>query len=169
MKIIEAINILAPLSGALADIKTAYKRYCKKYHPDVNPDGLEMMKLGNLAFDMLKKNLDLVEREFPKFQEEAQQNENIAEAIAEIFTHIRHFPNIKIEVCGTWVWVEGDTKPIKEQLSALHFRWAFKKKKWAWHPATYVKRNRKGEWDMEKIRNTWGSTNLNTEPLKAVA
>ena len=37
---------------------------------------------------------------------------------------------IEIEVCGSWVWVSGDTKPHKERLKALGFCWHSKKHCW---------------------------------------
>ncbi len=31
---------------------------------------------------------------------------------------------------GSWIWVSGDTKEIKEKLKELGFKWASKKKMW---------------------------------------
>ncbi len=168
MKVIEAINILEPLNATLDAIKTAYRTFTKKYHPDINPDGLEMMKLGNIAYDMLMKNLEYLEREFCTLNDQAHEYENIAVEIQKIFSKIRHFENIKAEVCGTWLWVSGNTKAYKEQFKEYGFQWASKKKKWSWHPDTYTKRNRAGEWDMAKIRTAWGSIDMETQELKKV-
>ncbi|MGH0004275.1 J domain-containing protein [Pseudovibrio ascidiaceicola] len=55
MKISDALSILGLSSGATQDeIKSAYKGAAKKYHPDLNPAGAEMMKLVNAAFDVLR-------------------------------------------------------------------------------------------------------------------
>lgn len=40
------------------------------------------------------------------------------------------FPSLTVTLTGTWVWVEGDTKPHKEELKAEGLRWARKKGKW---------------------------------------
>ena len=169
MRIIEAINILKPASGNIAEIKIAYRLYTKTYHPDVNSDGEEMMKLGNLAYEVLMKNIEYVSAEFAKLYEEATESPNIAVEIQEIFTKIKHFPGLEIEVCGTWLWVSGNTYTVKGELKNLGFQWASKKKMWSWHLDTYKKYDKNGEWDINKIRNAWGSMDMETELLRAVA
>ena len=56
MHIYDAAKILG-LSGDVTPeiIKTAYREASKKYHPDINPAGGEMMKLVNAAYDVLKE------------------------------------------------------------------------------------------------------------------
>lgn len=169
MRIIEALNILNPASPEIAEIKTVYKQYTKTYHPDVNSDGEEMMKLGNLAYEVLVKNIEYLGAEFNKLHKEATETPNIAAEIQEIFTKIKHFPGLEIEVCGTWLWVSGNTFTVKGELKKLSFQWASKKKMWSWHPETYKKYDKNGEWDINKIRNTWGSMDMETELLRAVA
>ena len=55
MKISDAAHILGLTGEITAEIvKKAYRAAAQKYHPDRNPAGLEMMKLVNAAFDVLK-------------------------------------------------------------------------------------------------------------------
>jgi len=56
MNIYDAAKILG-LSGEITpeQSKAAYRDACKKYHPDVNPAGENMMKIVNQAYDALKK------------------------------------------------------------------------------------------------------------------
>lgn len=51
----EALQLLG-LTGTLsqADIKRAYKRKAQEFHPDRNPAGLELMKMINVAYDLVK-------------------------------------------------------------------------------------------------------------------
>lgn len=37
---------------------------------------------------------------------------------------------IEIELVGSWIWVSGNTYPVKEQLKEAGIFWAGKKKKW---------------------------------------
>ena len=41
--------------------------------------------------------------------------------------------NVEIELIGTWLWIHGDTKPVKEQLKAHNCKWHSKRKCWYWH------------------------------------
>jgi hypothetical protein len=65
--------------------------------------------------------------------------------------------NLTIEVCGTWVWVSGDTKPHREALKKSGFRWASKKAQWYFRPEDSKARRHNGSWSMDKIRSKYGS------------
>ncbi len=65
--------------------------------------------------------------------------------------------NVEIEICGWFIYLHGTaTKTYKEELKKLKFLWNPKKKLWYWKPAWYRKKDKK-TWDMNKIRNTFGS------------
>lgn len=64
---------------------------------------------------------------------------------------------VTVEVCGTWLWVTGNTKANKEALKAVGFRWAAKKKAWYKAPEGTPRRRTKKGWDMAKIRDVYGS------------
>jgi DnaJ-class molecular chaperone len=55
MNIYDAAKILG-LSGEVTPdiIRTAYLAACKKYHPDINPAGADMMKVVNAAYTALR-------------------------------------------------------------------------------------------------------------------
>ena len=41
--------------------------------------------------------------------------------------------DVDVWLIGYWLWVEGNTRPIKETLKALGFRWHSKRVCWYWH------------------------------------
>jgi len=61
MNIYDAAKILG-LSGSLKpqETKTAYRAAYKKYHPDINPAGEDMMKVINEAYDMATFNRTII-------------------------------------------------------------------------------------------------------------
>lgn len=91
-------------------IKQAYKKACSKYHPDRNPAGLEIMKMVNIAYEVLKA----YDGKATVNEASAQYGEEVAQALNQI-SHL----GLTIEICGAWVWVSGDTKSHKEVLKKL--------------------------------------------------
>ena len=157
----QALNVLRPQGNSEGDLKSAYRQACKKYHPDINPDGLELMKVVNAAYAFLRKHIN-------KWNFNNQTNDtSLTEAMQAIFDKIRHFSKIKIEVCGAWIWVSGETQRYKKQLKEFGLRWAPKKKQWYWNDGKYRKKSKR-VLDMNEIRTLYGSVELETEPLKQV-
>jgi hypothetical protein len=151
----EALQILG-LTGEVSneDIKLAYKHKAKEYHPDRNPAGAEVMKMINVAYDVVKNESDL----------NVFENQTMAdypEALATALNAILAL-DLTIEICGLWIWVSGDTKLHKEALKEAGYRWAPKKKMWYYRPNQAKSRkyrcNNKSEWDMNKIRETYDTS-----------
>ena len=156
MNINDAFSILN-ISGHVtpACIKTAYRKATAKYHPDRNLAGLEMMKLINAAYEAIKN-----------FEGDAEKNdhENYGDALNTALNAIINF-GLDIEICGAWIWVNGNTKIYREQLKAAGYRWAPQKLSWYFRPIEYKSSNR-SSWSKEKIRNAYGSYVVKEEQKK---
>lgn len=63
---------------------------------------------------------------------------------------------VSIEIVGTFIWLTGNTKPYKDDIKALEFRYSPKKYAWYKAPSDYKKRSRKN-YDMDTIRGMYGS------------
>ena len=63
--------------------------------------------------------------------------------------------DLELELCGSWLWIGGETKPHKEELKTAGAHWAPKKKKWYVCPVG-TKRYHSKEQDMDSIRSTYG-------------
>lgn len=160
----EALNVIKPKGNTQEALKTAYREACKKHHPDVNPNGLELMKVINIAYSLLKESVG-------KWSHEQNNNSDISitEQMQAIFDKIKFFENIKAEVCGTWLWVSGDTWGYRKKLKAAGMYWAQKKQQWYWKPvAEYKKRNKK-VFSMAEIRNKYGSIELKQVKVAALS
>ena len=44
--------------------------------------------------------------------------------LEKIISQILHFEDIIIEVVGSWIWLSGETKVIKDTLKNIVFKWA---------------------------------------------
>lgn len=160
MKVSDALSILGlgrETNLDLETVKLAYRRACKKYHPDINPAGLEMMKAVNTAWDYLQTILK--DSSFINNKEAAsdKQASDFGEALNNVLNEIMNLAGLNIEICGAWVWVDGETKTHKDKLKELGFKWAKEKLKWFYRPENYKSSNR-GKWDMEAIRSKYGSS-----------
>ena len=69
---------------------------------------------------------------------------------------------ITIEKCGTWLWIGGDTYPVRKELKNIGCRWSPTKSRWYWkHPKE--KFTSHGKVSMPKIRYKYGSEFIETE------
>ena len=92
--------------------------------------------------------------------EEARKPDYI-EALAMALNAIIPLPGLEIEICGSWVWVSGDTITHKETLKASGFHWAPRKRKWTFHPKGARSWSR-GNTSMDDIRTKYGSARAAT-------
>ena len=100
------------------EAKKIYKLLAKKLHPDVGGSDEEFKLLNAIYNDVLEHKI--------YFSNESE----IDLELEKIISQILHFENIIIELIGSWIWISGDTKEIKESLKELGFKWASKKKMW---------------------------------------
>ena len=152
MKSSDAAKILE-LSGEITPelVKAAYKRAALKYHPDRNPAGEEMMKMINAAEEILKDSSGNLT------EEESCIEDGYPEAVFNALQKIISLPGLDIEICGSWVWVDGATFPHKAELKEAGFKFAPKKKRWYFRPEDWKSRSR-GALAMDEIREKYGSS-----------
>ena len=161
MNLTEALNILKPTGNDPDSLKAAYRAASKRYHPDVNPDSLKLMKLINCAYDFLKLHIN-------KWHFQDSNNDTpIDEVLQDLFNKIKHFVSIKSEVCGTWMWLSGETWRYKKELKEFGFKWAGKKRQWYWSPAGFRKKSKR-VFTMDEIRSKYGSVELEPELRSAL-
>jgi len=113
----EITNEFKEVTG-INEAKKIYKTMAKKLHPDVGGSEEEFKLLNNIYNDFLEYKI--------YFSNESK----IDLELEKIISQILHFENITIELIGSWIWLSGDTKSIKDILKDLNFKWAFKKKMW---------------------------------------
>lgn len=90
-------------------------------------------------------------------------NCDFGEALNAAINSVIGLVGVHIEVCGAWVWLTGNTRPHKDAIKAAGFWWVCKKAAWYFRPPDHKSRNN-GDWDLEKIRDTYGSTSVSNAP-----
>ncbi len=142
--------------NTLDELKQLYKTLAKQFHPDKGGNLIDMQNL-NAEYDfMLAKILKA-----SSFTEEQINDEfNIAQVYKEKIEALSNLDGIVIELAGTWLWVSGETRPVKDILKTNGFFWAKNKEQWFFRPEGQKSFNRKA-FSMDQIRNKYGSKVMN--------
>jgi len=165
MKISEALSILGNPEQGKSSVLKAYRIKAKQYHPDHKNGDLELMKLVNIAFQTLEAiNFQWTGSETA----EGRETTPLTETMANLWDRVKHYQGITGEIIGSWLWVAGNTYPIKDKLKDLGFRFAHSKQAWYYHDGDYWKRSRRN-FDLEELRGMWGSEGLEKEEAEAIA
>lgn len=108
----------------LEELKKAYRRLAMENHPD-RGGSVEVMQAINAEYEMLFNEMKNTSSSGSGSRKQTQ--ETAADFIS-IIDKIINLEGITIEICGTWLWVGGDTKPVKDVLMDAGLFWASKKK-----------------------------------------
>lgn len=155
-------------------LKVRFKTLIKENHPD-NGGDLETMQTINAEYDRLVKILPDIpgsetemrdEKEKFARKPEPEKTEtdftDLSDAVKQAIARATQIPGIEVEVCGSWVWVSGNTYAVKNTLKEIGFRFSGKKKMWYFHEEIegrkYFKRKR--EMDMGSIRSKYGTETM---------
>jgi hypothetical protein len=145
----------------LQDLKRQFKDLIKKHHPDLGGSTAIMAEINN-EYEHL----------FVTVQSHSTTSKDkynvVDDAFREILAKIVHLPDLNIEICGTWIWVSGQTRKYKEHFKVIGLHYAPAKKMWYWHSPTEPSRRRQGTWDISRIREAYGSSEVSTTPLHAM-
>lgn len=142
----------------LDELKKEYRRLAMLHHPDRGGD-LETMKAINAEHDVL---FEVLKQQHNAAADAEHQTTETAEEFREILNELFRIEGITIELCGSWLWIGGDTRPAREQLKALKLRWSSNKKLWYWHHPEQTTRHYRGSRSMSEIRNKYGSQSFST-------
>lgn len=148
-------------------IKKMYRELALANHPDRGGDE-ETMKVINAEFDALKKryyNVHEASNGSVYTDETQTKADDVTERFIDIINVLINLDGLDIEICGSFVWVSGDTYPHKETLKGLGFKWARSKKKWFLAPEGWKKTG--ASMSMNKIRRVYGSQKVTAKSSKS--
>ncbi len=142
----------------LEELRKKYTGLLKKHHPDNGDNVSEMQEINReygILFDMISKKGNGGQEESPNQEEDRE--------IRKILDEIISF-DITIEIIGSWIWCFG-CYAYRDRLKSLGFKYAPKKKAWAWHYGEY-RRYHKHETSLDDIRAKYGSQEINRQNMK---
>lgn len=139
--------------NTLEELKKAYRRLAKENHPDCGGDTATMQKINAeyaRLFEILKEQHNNAADEYRQTTEAPEEFINIIEALLKLH-------GLEVELCGSWLWIGGNTKEHKDALKVAGCRWSSNKKLWYWHHPEEGRRWHKGNRTMGEIRTKYGS------------
>jgi curved DNA-binding protein CbpA len=144
----------------LEDLKKQYKKLVFAHHPDKGGRTEDMQEI-NAEYDKLFARLKNVHKSASGETYTAkEETTETPEQFKEIIEKLIHLDGIEIEICGSWLWITGNTYENRETLKSLSFKYSKNKNAWYWHEAGYRKLSRKS-FSLEEIRDLWGSERVN--------
>lgn len=94
----------------LDELKAAYRRLALKCHPDMG-GSTEIMQEINAEHDALFEQL---KRQHNAHADEYHQTTETAEEFREILDVLLGLPGLTVELCGSWLWISGETRQHKD-------------------------------------------------------
>lgn len=149
--------------NSLDAAKARYKELVKRYHPDLHPEvGDETIQQINAQYDRIVEKLSRVSSDgrTEATEQERKNAQETAEEYRAVILSIINLEGIEIEMCGSWLWVSGNTYFHKEALKRAGFCWSAKKKLWYWRPESQSCAGNRKSHSMGYIRLRYGSAKI---------
>ena len=142
----------------LEELKKKYKELAKKLHPDLGGDKEEFQAMNN-EYDLLFKNL--------KNKKANKTNINTNDNFKDIINELIKYNELTIEIIGSWLWISGNTYPLRNIIKSLGLLWSKGRKKW-YYTADNIdganKYYKKKTYD--ELKNNYGYTKIKSGSTK---
>jgi curved DNA-binding protein CbpA len=137
------------------EIRSRYKDLAKQYHPDKGGCVETMAAINNQYERVIVGCYQEAEDNFDLGSFVRVEREIMAKTVK-----VSALTNVEVELCGSWIWITGNTWEVREFLKSEGFKWANKKKAWYWHNEPMVAKPYRGKMSLDEIRQKHGSERL---------
>lgn len=141
--------------NSMEELKKAYRKLALELHPDRNNGNDSEFKMMVNEYDSLFKTLQ------NGTTNKAEKVEDI-NIYKDIINALMRFEGLEIDVVGTWIWLNGNTYPVKDAIKSLGFLWSSGKKKWFYNGEDKKSRIRTKN-TYEDIKNKFGCQSFKSQ------
>lgn len=147
----------------IEDVKKEFYALAKVNHPDRGGNE-ETMKEINNAYDFAIAKI-LKGGSFTS--EEINFESELSGIYKEKVQALAALEGIVVELVGKWLWITGNTFPVKDAIKQAGFFWAKKKAAWFWRPED-AKCSARGKMSLEEIKTKYGTTKIKSSSAYAL-
>lgn len=148
--------------NSINELKRQFRNLSLEYHPDRGGNEATFKEMINEYRELLEQALK------GQFEQERVDAEmDIDEMMREVIDQIIHLEGITLEIIGSWLWVTGETYPVRQVLKDAGLKFAGKKKAWYWKSYKYRKKSKK-HYSMDDLRNSFNSQTLDKKRVRAL-
>lgn len=144
--------------NTLDELKKEYRRLVMLHHPDHGGNTATMQAI-NAEHDAL---FDALKAKHNAEHDAEHQTTETPEEFREIIEALLRMDGVEVELCGSWLWIGGNTRAHKDDLKAAGCRWSSSKKLWYWRHAEDAHRWHRGRSTIGEIRTKYGSQYFGT-------
>ena len=146
------------------EIKAKYRNLARENHPDLGGDP-EAMKAINNQYEQALKHCDGqtstgTDKKEHTYRYDAEVEAEIMEIIQKLIAIVAD-AKVEIILIGRWIWITGDTKPLKENFKELDCKWHRDRSCWFWRSASDRGRGKGG--DLEELASKYGCQDFSTK------
>ena len=142
----------------LEELKKKYKELAKKLHPDLGGDKEEFQAMNN-EYDLLFKELKLNKKS-------NKANNNTNDNFKDIINELIKYNELTIEIIGSWLWISGNTYPLRNIIKSLGLLWSKGRKKWYYTADTIGANTHYKKKTYDQLKNDYGYTKIKSGSTK---
>jgi len=143
-------------------LRTMYRKLAVKHHPDKGGSTADMQEI-NAEYDYLSKNL--INNNTTYSAGRKSWEHFVSAEIREKLNEVIFLEDVIIEIIGSWIWITGNTRAVKEQLKERGFKFSPNKLAWYWQTGDYRKLSKK-QFSMDDLRIMYGSDEVESQQIK---
>jgi curved DNA-binding protein CbpA len=146
------------------EVKATYRKLAREHHPDLGGDA-EVMKTVNNQYEQALKACDGQEsvgsdKKTHTYRYDQEVEAEIMEIIQKLIAIVAD-SKVEIILIGRWIWITGETKPLKEDFKELGCKWHRDRSCWFWRSASDRGYGKGG--DLDDLASKYGCQDFSTK------